>query len=126
MPILTLVLMVVAALIHVGFFVMESLLWRRPSVHRIFGVADPEKAEVMAFALLNQGYYNLFLALGAIAGVVYSSDILFRGRNELLVFTALFMIGAATVLYLADRRLIRGALLQGLPPLLALVAGLIL
>jgi uncharacterized membrane protein len=30
------VLMAVAALIHIEFFVLEGLLWRRPAVHRIF------------------------------------------------------------------------------------------
>ena len=125
MPMPTLILMALAALVHIGFFVMESVLWRRPSVHRIFGVADTEKAEVLAFALVNQGFYNLFLAAGAIAGVVYSSDIVTRTRDELLVFTVLFMIGAALVLYISDRRLVRGALIQGAPPLLALLAALV-
>ena len=27
-----------AGLLHVGFWVLESVLWRRPAVHRIFGV----------------------------------------------------------------------------------------
>jgi putative membrane protein len=125
MPLLTLILMGIAALLHIGFFVMESLLWRRPAVHRLFGVADTERVEVMAAALLNQGFYNLFLAAGAIAGIVYSSDIVTRNHNELLVFTALFMIGAAVVLFVSNRSQIRGALIQGLPPLLALLAALV-
>ena len=33
-----------AGLIHIGFWVMESLLWRRPAVHRIFGVRDLDTA----------------------------------------------------------------------------------
>jgi putative membrane protein len=123
---MTLILMAIAGAIHVGIFVMESVLWRRPEVHRLFGVSDPAHAEMMSFALLNQGFYNLFLALGALAGVAYSSDILFTGsHNELLVFTALFMIGAALVLYVGDRRLWRGALIQGGPPLLALVVAVL-
>ena len=64
-----LVLMTIAGLLHIGFFVIESLLWRRPSVHRIFGVSSEADAETMAFALFNQGYYNLFLAAGTFAGV---------------------------------------------------------
>lgn len=125
MPGLTLALMTIAALIHVAIFVMESVLWRRPAVYRLFGVTDAEKAEVMAFALFNQGFYNLFLAVGALAGVGFSSDIVTRDSDELLVFTALFMIAAAAVLYLGDRRLLRGALIQGTPPLLALLSALV-
>jgi len=125
MPLLTLILMGVAGAIHVGFFVMESVLWRRPQVHRVFGITDPGQADVMAPALLNQGFYNLFLALGAFTGIVYSSDVVTRSHDELLVFTALFMIGAAIVLVVSDRRLIRGALLQGLAPLLALLVAVV-
>jgi putative membrane protein len=125
MPGLTLILMTVAALIHVGIFAMESVLWHRPAVHRLFGVRDRDEADVMAFALFNQGFYNLFLALGAFTGVALSSDIVTRSHNELLVFTALFMIGAALVLVAGDRQLWRGALLQGGPPLLALVFAVI-
>lgn len=125
MPLLSLILMGIAGVIHIGFFVMESVLWRRPAVHRIFGVTDAEHADAMAFALYNQGFYNLFLAIGAFVGVVYSSDIVTRSHDELLVYTALFMIGAALVLYVGDRRLIRGALVQGGPPLLALVVALV-
>jgi len=116
----------VAAFLHVGFFAMESLLWRRPAVHRLFGVASAEQAETVSFALFNQGFYNLFLAAGAIAGIVYSSDMVARAHHELLVFTAFFMIGAALVLYIGDRRLMHGALVQGMPPLLALAAAVIL
>jgi putative membrane protein len=101
------------------------MLWRRPAVHRIFGVGDAGQAETMAFALYNQGFYNLFLAIGAFAGIAYSSDIITRSHDELLVFTALFMIGAALVLFIGNRRLIRGALIQGLPPALALLFALV-
>ncbi len=125
MPMLTLILMTIAAVLHIGFFVMESLMWRRPAVHRLFGVTDSAQAGLMAKALYNQGFYNLFLGLGAIVGVALSSDIVTRHHNDLLIFTALFMIGAALVLLISDRRMIRGALVQGLPPLLALLAAII-
>ncbi|MCP4966572.1 MAG: DUF1304 domain-containing protein [bacterium] len=68
MPTISLVFMAIAGLIHIGFFVIESLLWRRPEIYRIFGVRNAEDAETMAFALFNQGFYNLFLGLGALVG----------------------------------------------------------
>ncbi len=125
MPTISLVLMALAAILHIGFFVIESVLWRRPEVHRIFGVKSAEDAETMAFALYNQGFYNLFLALGAFAGIGYSSTILTHGRDELLVFTALFMIGAAAVLVASNGALWRGAVLQGGLPALALLIALV-
>lgn len=125
MPTVSLILMTIAALIHVGFFVMESLLWRSPSVYRVFGVQSQEEAETMSFALLNQGYYNLFLATGTFVGVA-GSWTLWVDRHELLVFCALFMIGAAVVLVASNHKLWRGALVQGGLPALAMLAALVL
>jgi len=126
MPGISLVLMTVAGLVHVSFYVIESLLWRRPSVHRIFGVSSEADAETMAFALFNQGYYNLFLAAGTFVGVGLSSGRLAHDKHELVVFCALFMVGAAAVLVASNRKLWRGAVLQGGLPALALLPALIL
>ena len=122
MPAISLVLMVLAGLLHVGFFVIESLLWKRPQVHKVFGVRSADEAETMSFALFNQGFYNLFLALGTFVGVAVSA----RDDGDLLViFCGLFMIGAAVVLVASNRRLWRGALVQGALPALALLVALL-
>ncbi len=122
MPAISLVLMVLAGLLHVGFFVIESLLWKRPQVHKVFGVRSADEAETMSFALFNQGFYNLFLALGAFVGVAVSA----RDEGDLLViFCGLFMIGAALVLVGSNRRLWRGALVQGGLPAVALLIALV-
>ncbi|MCP4304202.1 MAG: DUF1304 domain-containing protein [bacterium] len=123
MPTISLVFMAIAGLIHIGFFVIESLLWRRPEIYRIFGVRNAEDAETMAFALFNQGFYNLFLGLGALVGVT-GSLWLFDNDDHLVVFCALFMIGAAIVLVASNRRLWRGAVVQGALPSLALLVAL--
>lgn len=57
------ILVVLIAAEHIGFFVLEAILWRQPIGQRIFGLT-PEKAELMAPLALNQGVYNLFLAAG--------------------------------------------------------------
>ena len=124
MPTVSLVLMAIAGAIHLGFFAAESLFWDRPQVHRVFGVRSPEEAEVMRFAMFNQGFYNLFLAVGTFVGVAGSS-VLWNDRHEVLIFCALFMIGAAVVLVAGDRRLWRGAVIQGGPPAIAMVLALV-
>lgn len=111
----------VAGILHVGFWVMESLLWRRPRVWRVFGAGSQEDADTMAFGMLNQGYYNLFLGGGAIVGAILLS-IDTEGRTILLGYCCLFMLGAAVVLFAARRSMLRGALIQGLPPTISLVA----
>lgn len=50
------------ALLHVGFFVMESLLWMTPKVRAIFGTSEAEAATGRVLAL-NQGFYNLGAAV---------------------------------------------------------------
>ena len=55
-----------AALLHVYFWVLESLVFETKG-HRIFGVPAEDVAAVKPWAL-NQGFYNLFLAVGTAAG----------------------------------------------------------
>ncbi|NUT36260.1 MAG: DUF1304 domain-containing protein [Hamadaea sp.] len=108
---------VVAGLFHVLVFAMESVLFSRPEVHRRFGTAAADLAAVRPWAL-NQGFYNLFLGLGALAGVVIGAS---TGR-ALVAFACLCMVGAALVLVATNRRMARAALMQGLAPLVALIA----
>ena len=124
MPTISLVLVALAAVLHLGFFVMESLLWSRPAVYRVFGVRSADDAATMSFAMFNQGFYNLFLALGALFGVL-GSTVLFEDNDVLVVFCALFMTGAAVVLVAGNRRLWRGALVQGALPAAALLIALV-
>ena len=52
----------IVATLHVGFFILESVLWTSPQVRRIFGTtqADTDTTQVLA---LNQGFYNLGTAV---------------------------------------------------------------
>src|SRR5262245_3614294 len=114
---------VIAGLFHVGAFVMESLLFRRPQVQRIFlgraGVAE----DVFLWAF-NQGFYNLFLAAGAIGGVVaYHAGPEIAAR-AITLFCCACMAGAGVVLFISNRKLWRGALGQAVPPAIALIAAL--
>lgn len=108
-----------AGLVHVGFWVLEAVLWDRPAVHRIFGVTTREGAAAQRGAFYNIGWYNLLLALGAWVGVgLYAVH---RGA-ALLVFAMAFMVAAALVLLRTARAMWRGALIQGLPAAVALAA----
>jgi putative membrane protein len=62
-----------AGLIHVYIFCLESLLWGKPKTNRVFGVS-PEIAEHNRLFAFNQGFYNLFLAVAAIGGLVVGID----------------------------------------------------
>ena len=69
MNVVTQVFALVAALFHVAVFALESLFFKRPSVRQTFGGRAGIPAEVDLWAF-NQGFYNLFLAAGPVAGVI--------------------------------------------------------
>ena len=52
-----------AALLHVYIFVMESLTWTTPRTRAVFGTTA-EEAQTTKMLAFNQGFYNLFLAVG--------------------------------------------------------------
>jgi len=116
-----LVLAVLAAVLHVAIFTMEAVLFSaRPDVQERFRTPPADVAAVRSWAL-NQGFYNLFLAVGALVGAGLAA----AGRHDvglaLVLTTCGSMAAAAVVLVLSDRRMARAALLQGVLPLLAVV-----
>ena len=121
---LALVLAAVAGLLHVVFFLMESVLFRRPEVHRRFGTRSADVDAVRPWAF-NQGFYNLFLAAGAFVGVGLAAAGVTDVGLALLLLSCGSMVGAALVLVATDRRMARAALLQGLIPALAVVASIL-
>ena len=50
------------AFLHIGFFILESILWTSPKIMRIFENTK-ESAEVTRVLALNQGFYNLGASL---------------------------------------------------------------
>ena len=109
-----------AALVHVYIFYLESLAWEAPATRRTFGVTEAEARTTRPLAY-NQGFYNLFLAVVTVAGIVA------LGIDEavglaLLVAGTGSMLAAALVLVTSDRSKARAALVQGLFPLVSLIA----
>ena len=112
---------VIAALIHVWFFVMESVWFMRPAVWRRFGLSSEADAAIVRSFAFNQGFYNLFLAVGVVAGIVLVAAQDPIAGGALILFACGSMIAAGVVLYLHDQRFLRAAALQVLPPLIAVV-----
>ena len=113
-----------AALVHVYIFVLESVRWRHPATRRVFGTTE-ETAAITAPLAYNQGFYNLFLALGAPLGIV----LWWTGHHEvgktLMLFCTGSMVAAATVLITTGSSYLRAALSQGTIPLIGLVLTLL-
>ena len=109
------VLAVIMAAIHVYIFCLESILWGKPKTNRVFGVTEAN-AQVMRGAMFNQGFYNLFLAIALLMGFIWSSQPDSRIQAQTLKdYAALSVAGAALILWLSEPKLLRAALVQGLP-----------
>jgi putative membrane protein len=114
------VLAALAGAVHVLIFVLESVLFERPEVHARFRTRTEDVAAVRPWAF-NQGFYNLFLAIGAGVGVVLVATGSRDVGAALVLLACGSMVAAALVLVATDRRMARAALTQGLLPALAVV-----
>lgn len=112
----------IAALIHLFIFFLESILWSRPTTWKRFGLKSQSDADIVKPMAFNQGFYNVFLALGAGLGLVLmgTADLQQAGIG-IAAFAILSMLLAAVVLITSNRGLWRAALIQGAAPLLGIV-----
>lgn len=120
MVIAGLVFAALAAALHVYIFVMESLTWTSPRTRATFGTSE-EEAQATKELAFNQGFYNLFLAIVTVIGIVAVG----LGHNAVgvpLVFAgAGSMLAAAVVLLTSSPDKARAAITQGAFPLIAVV-----
>ncbi len=128
MVIAGLVFAALAAALHVYIFVMESLTWTSPRTRATFGTSA-EEAQATKELAFNQGFYNLFLAIVTVVGIVAVG----LGHNAVgaaLVFAGVgSMLAAAVVLLTSSPDKARAAITQGIFPLIAvvlLVIGLVI
>ena len=126
MPIVAVLAAGAAALIHLWFFALESVLFSRPTVFRRFGLRSAEDAAIVRPMAFNQGFYNLFLAAGIVVGLVLVGAGQRDAGRAIVLFACACMVGAGIVLYATDRRFLTAAAIQAGPPLLALVTAFVL
>ena len=125
MFILVAVLAALASALHVYIFYMESLAWTGPAARRTFGPATDAEVTATRALAYNQGFYNLFLAITSVIGIVFlfASDSAV-GPALVLVGTG-SMLAAALVLFVSDASKRRAAITQGTLPLLTVIATVI-
>lgn len=120
MVIAGLVFAALAAALHVYIFVMESLTWTSSRTRATFGTSA-EEAQATKELAFNQGFYNLFLAMVSVVGIVAVG----LGHNAVgaaLVFAGVgSMLAAAVVLLTSSPDKARAAITQGVFPLIAVV-----
>lgn len=121
MAIIGSVLMAAAALVHLSFFAMQSVLWSAPGVWRRFGVGSQWEADAARPVAYTQGFYNLFLAGGSVVGLLLYWTTLRQVGFGLIFFSGVCMVLASLVLLTISRRFWAGALVQGALPLVGLI-----
>ena len=106
------VLIVVVALLHMYFLVLEMFLWTKPLGLKTFR-NSPEKAEITRVLAANQGLYNGFLA----AGLLWAA---FTGKTDVaLFFLGCVVVAALYGAYSVNKRIF---FVQGVPALAAIAA----
>jgi putative membrane protein len=112
MLILPQVLVVLVALLHAYFLVLEMFLWTKPLGLKTFR-NSPEKAETTRVLAANQGLYNGFLAAGLLWGLVTTQ------WNVVLFFLGCVLVAALYGAYSVNKRIF---FVQGVPAIAALIA----
>ena len=71
MKTLQIILMLLVAVEHLYFLVLEMFLWTTPKGIKTFGLKSKEFADETKTLAANQGLYNGFLAAGLIYSIIY-------------------------------------------------------
>lgn len=122
MPTISIVFAAIAGLFHVLFFLMESIFWMNPKVHKGFGMKTTQEAEQFKLSFFNQGFYNLFLAIGIFAGIYFLQSEDVTAGKTLILFSCASMFGASLALLVSKPNMLRGVFIQGLAPLAAILS----
>jgi putative membrane protein len=107
------ILILLIAVFHFWFLVLEMFLWTKPTGLRVFR-QSLEKAQNSAVLAANQGLYNGFLAAGLIWGLLYPNP---AGQHILTFFLICVAVAGIYGAYSVSRRIFW---IQAFPALLAL------
>ncbi len=105
------ILVLLVALLHIGFLVLEMFYWDHPIGRKRFGLT-PEFSKASATLAANQGLYNGFLAAGLIWGLVIADT------PVKIFFLVCVLIAGVYGGFTAKRTILY---IQALPALLALI-----
>lgn len=109
------------ALLHIFFFKLESIDFMKPETLKKFRLTL-EQAQPVKLWAFNQGFYNLFLALGLIYSLyLFQSDKMIAAKAISNVIL-LIIFGAGIVLVCSSPQSKFAATVQSLPALIALIS----
>ncbi|HUN54912.1 MAG TPA: DUF1304 domain-containing protein [Smithella sp.] len=108
---------ILVALLHIYFLVLEMLLWDKPMGLKAFGQTKEQAAATKILAA-NQGLYNGFLAAGLLLGVAQGDS----GTYFKLFFLSCVIVAGVYGAITASRKIL---FIQALPALIGLILVLL-
>ena len=108
------VLVILVALLHFYFLVLEMFLWTTPKGIKTFGLTSKEFAENTKVLAANQGLYNGFIAAGLVLGLI--------GKYDILINFFLICVTIAGIYGSYSTGKPRIFIIQAVPAILALIA----
>jgi putative membrane protein len=117
MAIITGIVVLLVAFLHIYFLILEMFLWDKPAGLKAFGQTK-ERATSTKVLAANQGLYNGFIAAGLLWGLVQGA----QGDDFKVFFLACVVIAGVYGAMTASRKIL---LIQAVPGLLGLLLVLI-
>jgi len=111
------IIAVLIALIHLYVFFLESIAWGKPKTNRAFGM-KPDEAKINAVMAFNQGFYNLFLTIQVVIGLIALNIGRIEAGRALIDYAIASVFAAGLVLFFSAPKLKRAALIQCIPAVL--------
>lgn len=121
MLLLAKIFIAITALLHCFFFKLESIDFMKPEVLKKFRLSQESAVPVKIWAL-NQGFYNLFLALALIYSLylIQSGNLLIGKAIAQIIL--LIITGAGIVLLVSSPESKLAAMIQALPAFIGFLA----
>lgn len=106
-------MVILVALLHIYFLVLEMFLWDKPAGLKAFGQSK-EKAAATKVLAANQGLYNGFLAAGLLVGVVQGDS----GTQFTVFFLSCVIVAGIYGALTASRKIL---FIQAMPAFIGLI-----
>ena len=113
MELTTNLLVLLVALLHGYFMILEMFLWDKPIGLKSFGLSKEQAAATKVLAS-NQGLYNGFIAAGLLYGVVLGAS----GNDFKIFFLLCVVVAGVYGAMTANRKIL---FVQGVPGAVALI-----
>jgi putative membrane protein len=114
MTLLTIILIVIVAVEHFYFLILEMFLWTKPKGIKTFNLKSKEFAEETKVLAANQGLYNGFLASGLFFSIIQ--------KDSSIAIFFLICVTIAGIYGSYSTKQIKLFYVQAIPAILALIS----